>query len=144
MENFDNSKEDLLSSDYLKVDEWSGNNLKNAATWAKTIAIIGAVIGAIVFCVVLFLGNKLLVFSYMLSESSSIALVISVIIFLAVIGLLVVMLFRFSSNVSDSVNSQDVATFEKGIDGLKIFFIASGVLSILYVLLHVINFISAL
>lgn len=143
METFDEQKPDLLSTGFIKVDDVSGENWRSAASWARTIAII-----LTVFCVMMvglftLFGSQLSRLSYLFEGSLPIILV-AVFVVIAVVALAVASLFQFSKGVKEGVDAQDTIHFEKGITSLKVFFILTGVLSGLYILMYILNIFSTL
>lgn len=142
MEKFNDLKPDLLSSGGLEVDEQSGNHLRDAGQWARTIAIIASIIGALVTLAVL-------AFSSTFSRSIGFGLqgyagvVIAIVLIIMGIALIgVINLFRFSSGMAAGVNNQDMTAFDKGISGLKNYFILIGIFTLFVTLMSVIQLIN--
>ena len=142
MENSSDFKPDLLSSNTLEVDEQSGSHLKDAGVWAKAIAIIACIAVGLVSLIVL-------AFSSIFSRSIGFGLpgYAGVLIFfmLVVVGIAligIINLFRFSSGMATGVNNQDAGAFDRGIGGLKNYFIFIGVLTLLLTFITVIQLIS--
>jgi hypothetical protein len=66
-------------------------------------------------------------------------IIAGVVIMLAILGFLVYMLYRFSSLTRKGMETQDQALFNRGLKGLKIYFLISGIFAILGLLANLFN-----
>jgi hypothetical protein len=57
-----------------------------------------------------------------------------VIVVVAILGLMVTLLYRFSTNIKKGIETQDQELFNKGLSSLKTYFIISGVFALLSLL----------
>jgi len=130
----ENPQETLLS---LNVDYDAGNILKETVRWTKFISIVSIVGLALVALVLAFAGSYLVsaysqVFPGILAFGSAIIFVAFV--FIAILGFMVYLLFRFSSLVKKGIETQDQGLFNSGLQSLKIYTIICGVFAILSLL----------
>lgn len=142
MENLNESKPDLLLSTGLQVDEQSSSHLKDAGLWAKSIAIISAVIGGLAIMSVLIFGGTFGRLGSYSAEGYFIGMITGITIVAAIALIAIISLFRFSSGMVNGINNQDTAAFEKGITGLKTYFILVGVLTLLFTFVAIVRLIN--
>ena len=114
----ENPQETLLS---LNVDYDAGNILKETVRWTKFISIVSIVGLALVALVLAFAGSYLVsaysqVFPGILAFGSAIIFVAFV--FIAILGFMVYLLFRFSSLVKKGIETQDQGLFNSGLQSL--------------------------
>jgi hypothetical protein len=138
MENLEIGKKDLLAGGGLQMDERSASEWRQAAGWAKALAIL-CIVGLCIFILAivvtfLFSGGR-----SFLGGAEVVGGIFAFLLILGVGGVWVINLFRFSNNAPAAINNCDVTGFEKSIQALKTFFIISGIISILTV---VVTFIS--
>lgn len=142
MANSMDSTPDLLSDHQLEVDEQSGSHLKDAGIWAKTIAIITTVICGLLIIAVGAL-SKFFFGPHMYRGGAYITgMVTGVLILAGVASIFIINLFRFSSGMASGIANQDMAEFEKGITGLKNYFIFMGVGTLALTFYYIIRLIS--
>lgn len=126
-----NTEESLLE---LNVDYDSGNILKDTARWTRFISVTGMIGIGFFLLVLLIAGSALLaLFSQTLPGIQAFAGVIvgAVIVVFGIMGVMVYVLFRFSSLTRKGLETQNQEIFNQGLNGLKIFFIINGVLALI-------------
>ena len=142
MDNSSGSTPDLLSADQLEVDEQSGSYLKDAAIWAKAIAIISTIICGLLI-VALGALSKFFFGPYAYRGGAYVTgMVAAVLILAGVAAIFIINLFRFSSGMASGIANQDMGEFEKGISGLKNYFIFMGIGTLLLTFFYIIRLIS--
>ncbi|MES2775103.1 MAG: hypothetical protein V4722_13025 [Bacteroidota bacterium] len=135
MENFELGKKDLLTGGGLLMDDQSASEWRQAAGWAKALAIL-CIVGLCIMLLalaVVFLYSSAGRSSFG-SSAETVGVVIGMLLVLSFGGIWVINLFRFSNNTPAAINNCDPLSFEKGIKALKTFFMISTVVSVLSVL----------
>ena len=130
----ENSQEPLID---LTVDHDAANSLNETARWTKFISIVGIIGVALLLLCLLFAGTMIttLTSKMMPGFESYTGIVISiVIVVVAILGLMVTLLYRFSTNIKKGIETQDQELFNKGLSSLKTYFIISGVFALLSLL----------
>jgi hypothetical protein len=130
----ENSQESLIE---LNVDYDAGNILKETARWTKFISIIGIIGVALLLLCLLFAGTMITTLTSRMMpgfEGYAGILISVVIIVVAILGLMVSLLYRFSTNIKKGIETQDQEAFNKGLSSLKIYFIISGVFAVISLL----------
>ena len=125
----------------MHLDYDGGNILNETVRWSRFLSIVG-IIGLALFALVfLLMGTALIAaFSRFAPGLETLgamggAVVIAVgLAFLAVMGFVVFMLYRFSTLTRKGIERQDQATFAEGMNSLKIYFIISGIFALLALL----------
>jgi hypothetical protein len=121
----------------LNVDYDAGNILRETARWTKFISIVGIIGVALLLLCLLFAGTMITTLSSRMLpgfEGYTGILISAVIIVVAILGLMVSLLYRFSTNIKKGIDTQDQELFNKGLSSLKIYFIISGVFAVLSLL----------
>lgn len=143
MENISDGNPDLLPSTQLEVNEESSTHLKDAGIWARTIAIILCVICGLGIIAIGFFGTIFGGSAFAYRGSGYIGgLIIGALIVIGLALLFIINLFRFHSGISGGIANQDEAEFEKGVTGLRNYFICSGVLALILCLFYFVQLIS--
>ena len=133
MEN--NPQESLIQ---MHLDYDGGHILHDTVKWSRFLSIVG-IIGLSLFLLVFALAGTaiLLAFSKVAPSlealgglAGSIIIVVVLVIF-AIFGLLVFMLYRFSTLTRRAIDHQDQTTFLEGMKCLKTYFLVCGILGIL-------------
>lgn len=141
MGNSGNNQPDLLAATQLEVTEESSSHLKDAAIWARTIAVVLCIICGLVVIAIGYFGTIFLAFGYS-GEGYYAGIIIVILVLAGLASLFIANLFRFSSGVSGGIASQDGAKFEKGITGLRNYLVCTGVLTLLFSLIYLVRLIS--
>ena len=127
----ENSQETLIS---LNVDYDAGNMLKETARWTKFISIVG-IIGVAILLLALAVGGTYIITLYAQMfpgiQGFGSAIIFLAFIFVAILGFMVFLLYRFSTLIKKGIEMQDQTVFNKGLSALKIYFIISGIFAIL-------------
>ncbi|HEX4372671.1 MAG TPA: hypothetical protein VHZ50_05130 [Puia sp.] len=122
----------------LNVDYDAGNILREITRWTKFIAITGIIGVACLMLILLFGGNRVITSisdRYMSGSENFRGLILfAIVIIIAVLGLIVFLLYRFSTLIKRGIEMQDQESFNKGLNSLKIYFIISGILALITVL----------
>jgi hypothetical protein len=138
---------DHLAGVNLQVDTAAGRQITDAGKWAKFISIV-----VFCFCGLALLGI-LLSSAYMASISRALypflgeyanfgmgAVIAIFVIVIAVMVFLYYLLFVFSQKAPEGVATEDAGTLNKGLRSLKLYFIISTIIAILFLLLSLMNF----
>lgn len=127
----ENQQETLLT---LNVDYDAGNILKETARWAKFISIVGIIAVAVMLLALALAGSYIItLYSQMFPGIQGFAGIVIFLVFIAVaiLGVMVFLLYRFSSLIKKGIDTQDQNVFNNGLNALKIYFIIGGVFAIL-------------
>jgi hypothetical protein len=130
----ENSHEPLID---LNVDHDASNSLNETARWTKFISIVGIIGVALLLICLAFAGTMVTALTSKMMpglESYSGILIGILIIIVAILGLMVSLLYRFSTNIKKGIDTNDQELFNKGLNSLKIYFIISGVFALLSLL----------
>jgi hypothetical protein len=140
----ENDQQESLLQMHLDYD--GGHILRETVRWSRFLAIVGIVGLSIAALAFAFLGTALLAaFSRLapgiesLGELAGAIVIVVVLVFLAIFGYLVFMLYRFSTLTRKGINHQDQTVFAEGMKCLKIYFLVSGILAILSLLLNLLS-----
>lgn len=132
----ENVEESLLE---MHLDYDGGNILRETVRWSRFLSIVGLVGVGIFILILALLGNTLVtVYSRILPGIEDFGGII-IAAFLAVFGILGVMvwmLYRFSSLTRRGIEMQDQAVFTQGLKSLKIYFLISGIFAIVGLLFN--------
>lgn len=131
MNNSEEQRLDLLASNMLEVDEATGRHLKEAGVWGKTLAFITIAIVALAMVFFAFYGR---LFSFATNGAEMAGAAVGILLLLGVMTLFILNLFRFSKGIQEGVDNQDIEAFEKGLSGLKNYFIFIAIASALITL----------
>jgi hypothetical protein len=130
----ENSHEPLID---LEVDHDAANSLHETARWTKFISIVGLIgVGLLLLCL-LFAGTMITTLTSRMMpgfEGYTGILIFAVIVVVAILGLMVSLLYRFSTNIKKGIETHDQEAFNKGLNSLKTYFIISGVFAVLSLL----------
>jgi hypothetical protein len=130
----ENTQEPLID---LEVDYDTKNILTETARWTKFISIVGIIgVGLLLLCL-LFAGTVITTLTSKMMpgfESYTGILISAVIIVVAILGLMVSLLYRFSTLIKKGIEMQDQDAFNRGLSALKTYFIISGVFAVLSLL----------
>ena len=126
----------------FNLDYDGGNILRETVKWSRFLSIVGFVGIGLFILVVLGMGATLMaLWSRALPgiEGWAGLILVAVIIMLLIFGLLTFMLFRFSSMVRKGIESQDQALFNQGLKSLKVYFLITGIFTVLGLLFNVLS-----
>jgi len=133
MEN--NQEEGFLE---MHLDYDGGNILTETVRWSRFLSIVGIIGLALGLLVFLLMGTALIAafsrFSPGLETLGALGgavLICIALVFAAIMGFVVFMLYRFSTLTRRGIERQDQATFAEGMNCLKIYFIISGIFALL-------------
>jgi len=119
----------------LQVDQTASKNLSDAVRWAKFLSVTGFVCMGLM--VIVFLAMQAQIASALsqvipaFANLDSFAMLITVIIFIAGIGcLLMYFLFRGAILIRRGIETKSQETFNNGLASLKNYFIMYGILAI--------------
>src|ERR1700722_3336836 len=119
----ENTQEPLID---LDVDYDTKNILTETARWTKFISIVGIIgVGLLLLCL-LFAGTMITTLTSKMMpgfESYTGILISAVIIVVAILGLMVSLLYRFSTLIKKGIETQDQDAFNRGLSSLKTYFI---------------------
>lgn len=121
----------------LQIDYDSGNQFKEAANWARLIAIFVFICAGITLPVLLFSASK---FMELMSVSMPIVqqlgniFLFIVFIVIAIYLYIFIQLFRFTRLIKEGINRQDQETINAALKALRNFFVVNGVLTILSII----------
>ncbi len=126
----------------MHLDDSGGNILRETVRWSRFLSIVGlAGVGICVLVAALGGSSLLAVYSRTLPgiEAFTGFIILGILIVLAVLGLLMYMLYRFSVLTRKGIETQDQSLFNRGLKGLKIYFLISGIFAILGLLFNLLN-----
>ncbi len=125
------SNQNLLSSD-IQVDSIAHGHLKETASWAKLLGIVGLVLSIILGLVGLFASANLQAVGGM--DIAGGAVIISV-IYLIIAGVyfaLSLFMFRFSAKMKTALETIDQENFNTSLYNLKMAYRIMGIITIIY------------
>jgi len=134
----------------LEIDPMVSRALREATRWAKFIAIIETIFLAILFIIVAIGGSRITEGLSSVFEDSPFAEIIGsaflliVGVCIAVAGVLLFFLFKFSSQLKDALENHDQPLFNSGLKSLRNYFILYGVVAIVYFALVIVGVIVGL
>jgi len=117
-DNFNEVTKDLLNEDGLRIDESNSKELKDAATWSRSIAIL-----TIVFIALALLISLISPLRYLTVLAGETYVMVVAVACLAVVGTIVYSLNQFGNNMRNAVDGEDQDLFEKGAGNLKLYMI---------------------
>jgi hypothetical protein len=133
-----NQEETLLQ---MHLDYDGGHILHETVRWSRFLSIVGFIGLGIFVLIVAVMGTALsALYSRYLPGIDTMGgigvaiLIVVLLVCLAIGGLLVVMLYRFSTLTRRGIDHQDRVTFAAGMRCLKIYFLVSGILGLLSLL----------
>jgi len=141
MEN--NQQESFLQ---MNLDYDGGNILRETVRWSRFLSIVGIIVLSL--CLLLFiLAGKYLIpaVSRMVPGIESMEnvagalIMVVILVFVAIFGFLVYMLYRFSVLTRKGIEHQDQAVFAEGMKCLKLYFLVSGILAVLSLLSNLLS-----
>ncbi|GGB24618.1 hypothetical protein [Puia dinghuensis] len=137
----ENNQEDSFLQMHLDYD--GGHILHETVRWSRFLSIVGMVVLAICVLAFALAGTTLLAaFSRLapgiegLEGLGPALLIVAVLLVVAIFGFVVFMLYRFSVLTRRGIEQQDQAVFAEGMKCLKIYFLTSGILALLGLLLN--------
>jgi hypothetical protein len=126
----------------LQLDYESAGFFKTAAKWAKFLAIVYFVCIVIGGLAVAVWGTQILESMYeyfpdlqMLSGM----ILFAVIVVMAISVLISVMLYRFATLITRSIQAQSQAVFNHGLKSLKLYMLVSGIITVLGLVMTIIT-----
>ncbi|HTR30072.1 MAG TPA: hypothetical protein VMH27_12430 [Puia sp.] len=131
----------------MHLDYDGGQTLQETVRWSKFLAIVG-IIGLGIYLLAVLVGSSFIAAlvqqMYGLEGVGVLGLVIAfVVIILAILIFVVIMLYRFSTLTRRGIDTQDQATFNRGLRSLKTYFLINGIIAILYLLLTILSAVAA-
>jgi len=137
----ENVQESMLE---MHLDYDGGNILKETVRWSRFLSVVGLIgLGVCLLVTVLMLmgGALLTAFSQVMPGIEGFAgvLLIFCLFVFGIVGILVWMLYRFSTLIRRGIEMQDQAIFNQGMKSLKIYFLISGIFAILGLLINLIS-----
>ena len=118
----------------MHLDYDGGNRLRETVRWSRFLSISGMICLGLSALVLVIAGPKIIALydeSYPGLENFIVPILILFLLLLCVLGVSVFMLYRFSIMTRNGIERQDQAMFNRGLKGLKVYFLISGVLAIL-------------
>ena len=125
---------------HLDYDGW--NVLRETVRWSRFLAIVGMVGLGLMLLLVPLAGPRIItLYSAVLPGIEDFAWLILFVflVIVAIAGLLVFMLYRFSILTRRGIETQDQAVFNRGLKGLKTYFLISGILALLSLLFNILS-----
>ncbi|HLX91646.1 MAG TPA: hypothetical protein VKR32_08185 [Puia sp.] len=126
----------------IHVDDQTTSLLKETTKWTRFISIAGIVGVALLLLVILLAGSIIAnLWSRLIPavEGFGNILVVICILIAAVLGLMVTLLYRFSTFTKRALDLQDQQLFNRGLSSLKIYFVINGLIAILTLLASITN-----
>jgi len=118
----------------MHLDYDGGNILRETIRWSRFLSIVGMVgVGVLILALAVAGGGLITLYSRLVPGVDAYAGVI-IFLFMLVLAIgatLVFMLYRFSVLTRKGIETQDQALFNKGLKGLKFYFLISGILALL-------------
>ena len=127
----------------LSIDPVIKNNLRETARWAKILAIAGIFLLFVVVLAGVYRYIKLSELSDAVGaafEKAKIAVILTYIILLAVAFFPMLYIFRFSSKMKQSLNTNDQQSFVEAFVHLKIYFKYLGIVVLISIVLLILSF----
>jgi hypothetical protein len=135
----ENTPESLLD---MHLDYDGGNRLRETVRWSRFLSVFLMICMGL-FALALFIAApKAIAFyeeSYPGLENFVVPIIILFLLLIGVVGVLIFMLYRFSIMTRNGIEGQDQAMFNRGLKGLKIYFLISGVLAIFGLLFNILT-----
>jgi hypothetical protein len=126
----------------MHLDYDGGNVLRQAVRWSRFLAIVGMFGIGLLLLLVPFAGPQFItLYSTVLpgiEDFMGLILFVFVLI-LAIAGVLVFMLYRFSILTRRGIETQDQALFNRGLKGLKTYFLINGILALVSLLFNILS-----
>jgi hypothetical protein len=126
----------------MHLDYDGGNILRETIRWSRFLSIVGIVgVGILILALAVAGGGLIALYSRIVPGIETYAglLIFIFMLVLAIGATLVVMLYRFSVLTRKGIETQDQAIFNKGLKGLKIYFLISGVLALVGLLFNLLT-----
>jgi len=129
----------------LEIDPTVSRAFREATRWAKFVAIIFTIFFAIVLLAVVFAGSTMAEsLSTLLEDSQSpfasiigSALILIVGVAIAIGGVLLFFLYKFSSQLKDGLQNQDQSLFNSGLKALRNYFMIYGIIAMVNFVLSI-------
>ena len=136
MENATEKQQHGLLEMHLDYD--GGNTLQETVRWSKFLAIVG-IVGLGIYLIAVLIGSAYIAALFQQAwgvEGGGIAAlaIFFIVLILAILIFVVIMLYRFSVLTRRGIETQDQATFNRGLKSLKIYFVINGIFAVLYLL----------
>ncbi|HEY4206296.1 MAG TPA: hypothetical protein VGM31_05780 [Puia sp.] len=139
----ENNQQDSLQ---MHLDYDGGNILRETARWSRFLSIMGAVTIAVCLLAFGLAGNALVEAFTRLAPGlegmaglGSAIIIVVVLVFMAVFGFIVYMLYRFSTLTRRGVEERNQAVFAEGMKCLRIYFLVNGILAVLSLLSNLLS-----
>lgn len=135
----ENVQESMLE---MHLDYDGGNILRETVRWSRFLSVVSLIGLGICLLVMLLMGRVLLAaFSQLFPGIEGFAgvLLIFCLLIVGIVGVLVWMLYRFSTLTRRGIEMQDQAVFNQGIKSLKIYFLMSGIFAIIGLVINLIS-----
>jgi hypothetical protein len=135
----ENTPESLLD---MHLDYDGGNRLRETVRWSRFLSISGMVCIGLSTLALVVAGPKIIALydeSYPGLENFIVPIIILFLLLMGVLGVSVFMLYRFSVMTRNSIERQDQGMFNRGLKGLKTYFLISGILAILGLLFNILT-----
>jgi len=140
----ENNEKDSIFQFHLDYD--GGNTLKEAVRWSSFCAIVFIVLLSLFVLLLLFVGSSIVAtFSRFMPGIEGLAglgaaiLIVACLVGVGIATVLVYMLYRFSTMTRKGIEHQDQLAFSEGMKSLKNYFLISGIIAVLGLLLNFIN-----
>jgi len=131
----------------LLVTHTMGDHLHDTTKWCRFLSIVGIVFLSIFLIMVIVAGTSVAPTMAIaipgMGEVSNNLLILLAIVLIAVFGVLVFFLLRFSIYTRRGLEMRNQVLFNEGLKALKIYFIVYGVLGLLSVLANAYNLLIA-
>ena len=135
----ENTPESLLD---MHLDYDGGNRLRETVRWSRFLSVSGMVCIGLFALALIIGGPRAIAFyeeSYPGLESFVIPIIILFLLLIGVMAVSVFMLYRFSTMTRTGIERQDQAMFNRGLKGLKTYFLIGGALAILGLLFNILT-----
>ena len=119
----------------LHLDQISKEELGAAAKWGKIIGYVGLGFVLALIAVFMYLINK----SGQFGDEERMAMLVAFVFVILFAGIILYFLINFGSKTTKGIQLDNISFIEDGIHSLKIFFIISGVLGIIGLLVNLLN-----
>ncbi|HVS95878.1 MAG TPA: hypothetical protein VHE54_05305 [Puia sp.] len=142
----ENEQQSLIQ---MHLDYDGGNILRETVRWSRFLAIVG-IIALCIYLLLFLLAGAVIAslfskFAPGLEQLEGLAggiLIAILLVFFGVFGVLVYMLYRFSSRTRKAIEQQDQAAFADGMKCLKVYFIILGIFGVLTLLGNLLSLIT--
>lgn len=140
----ENNQQDSFLQFHLDYD--GGNTLKEAVRWSRFCAIVGIILLSLCVLLVVFLGSAIVsaLSRFMpaiegLASLGAAILIVACLVGFGIGGVLVYMLYQFSTLTRKGIEHQDQTAFSEGMKNLKNYFLISGIIAVISLLFNFVN-----